>query len=62
MIITYVVDIRSQGRQFDYEGKLTEWWKPETRAKFLEGAQCIIEQYGNITVERVNMSVSETCP
>ena len=60
--IRIIVHICFQGRQYDYEGKLMEWWKPETRTKFLEGAQCIIEQYGNITIERANMSVSETCP
>ncbi|KAF0289689.1 Neprilysin-2 [Amphibalanus amphitrite] len=47
-----------QGRQFDAEGKLQEWWQPETRNKFLDGAQCIIQQYGNITVDKANMSVN----
>lgn len=38
-----------QGRQFDVDGNLFEWWEPETRTNYLERAQCIIWQYGNYT-------------
>ena len=32
-------------------GNLVDWWEPESKKKYLEKTQCIIEQYGNYTVE-----------
>jgi len=40
-----------QGSQKDGEGNLVDWWEPETKSRYLEKARCIIEQYGNYTVE-----------
>merc|ERR1712032_30506 len=40
-----------QGSQKDGEGNLVDWWEPETKTRYLEKARCIIEQYGNYTVE-----------
>lgn len=37
------------GSQFDLDGNLVKWWGEETRERFLEKANCIIEQYGNYT-------------
>ena len=48
-----------QGRQFDKNGNLIDWWKQETKEKFLSKAQCIIQQYGNYTVEEVGLKVSK---
>ena len=28
-----------------------DWWQPETKEKYLERAQCIIDQYGNYSVQ-----------
>ena len=28
-----------------------DWWEPETKQKYLEKAQCIIDQYGNYSVD-----------
>lgn len=50
-----------QGRKFDLDGNLDDWWKNETADKFKKKAECMIEQYssykyggrnvnGNITV------------
>ncbi|CAN8004615.1 unnamed protein product [Ixodes hexagonus] len=39
------------GSQYDADGVLRDWWTPETRKKFLERAQCFVEQYGNVTVD-----------
>lgn len=48
------------GRQFDKDGNLVNWWKEETKIKFLEKAQCIIRQYNNYTVPEVKLKV-EIC-
>ena len=40
-----------QGSQKDGEGNLVDWWEPETKERYLQKAQCIIDQYSNYTVE-----------
>lgn len=47
-----------QGRQFDKDGNLVDWWQKETEQQYLKKAECIIEQYGNYTVKDVNLHVS----
>ncbi|XP_073976789.1 M13 family metallopeptidase neprilysin 2 isoform X3 [Rhodnius prolixus] len=47
-----------QGRQFDKDGNLKEWWAAETKAKYLQKAQCIIYQYGNYTDKQVDMNLN----
>lgn len=34
-----------EGRKFDKDGKLTEWWEPEASERFIERAQCVDDQY-----------------
>jgi putative endopeptidase len=34
-----------QGRRYDAEGNLTDWWTPEDAAKFRERAQKVVDQY-----------------
>lgn len=46
-----------QGRQFDLDGNLADWWDPVTQEQFLVKAQCIIDQYGNFTDLKTNLSV-----
>ena len=36
---------------FMITGHLVDWWEPETKMKYLEKTRCIIEQYGNYSVE-----------
>ncbi|KAI5709268.1 hypothetical protein M8J76_014310 [Diaphorina citri] len=36
-----------QGRQFDKDGNLVDWWAESTKEKYLVKSKCIIEQYGN---------------
>lgn len=48
-----------QGRQFNKEGNLVDWWQPETKEYYLKRAECIIHQYGNYTVEDVGMNVRQ---
>lgn len=47
-----------QGRQFDLEGNLVDWWEPDTQKSYLEKAKCIIEQYGNYTDKQTGLNVS----
>lgn len=46
------------GRQFDSNGELADWWEPETKRRFLKGAECMIYQYGNYTVPEVDMKIN----
>lgn len=46
------------GRQYDKNGDLLNWWGNSTEINFLERAQCIIDQYGNYTEPKTNLSVS----
>lgn len=47
-----------QGRQFNKNGNLVDWWAPQTKEKYLEKAECIIRQYGNYTVEDVGLNLN----
>lgn len=38
-----------EGRRFDLNGNLLNWWAKTTEKAFLGKAQCIIDQYGNFT-------------
>lgn len=46
-----------QGRQFDRNGNLVDWWAPSTKEAFLKKAECIINQYGNYSVPEIGLSV-----
>ncbi|GHT18897.1 peptidase M13 [Bacteroidia bacterium] len=39
-----------QGRQFDKDGNLNDWWTPEDAAKFKERAQVLVDVFDNIIV------------
>merc|ERR1719233_1511177 len=39
------------GSQFDGDGNLVDWWEPETLRRYQEKSQCMIDQYGNYSVE-----------
>ncbi|GLV37814.1 Neprilysin 2 [Carabus blaptoides fortunei] len=47
-----------QGRQFDKDGNLVDWWAAPTKEAFLKKAQCIIDQYGNYTVPEINLNLN----
>jgi putative endopeptidase len=38
-----------EGRKFDAQGNLTDWWTPEDGKKFEERAQCIADEYSGFT-------------
>ncbi|KAJ1554843.1 Peptidase M13 [Nowakowskiella sp. JEL0078] len=46
--ITHAFD--NNGRQFDSEGRMIDWWSNETAVRFDDKTQCFIEQYGNYKV------------
>ncbi|GFR99915.1 endothelin-converting enzyme 1, partial [Elysia marginata] len=45
-----IFEIKNTGRQYDGEGKLSDWWNEETSKRFGETTTCMRDQYGNITV------------
>lgn len=47
-----------QGRQFDLNGNLVDWWAADTKERYLERAKCIIEQYGNYTEPTSQLKVN----
>jgi len=48
-----------QGRQFDSEGNLVDWWHSETTSRYLQKAECIIKQYSNYTFPELdNLAVN----
>merc|ERR1711874_926752 len=40
-----------ENSQRDENGKLVDWWDPESKKMYQEKTQCIVEQYGNSTVQ-----------
>ena len=47
--ITHGFDDR--GSQRDGDGNLVDWWQSETKKKYRAKTKCIVEQYGNYSVE-----------
>ncbi|XP_059218296.1 neprilysin-2 isoform X2 [Stomoxys calcitrans] len=47
-----------QGRTFDLEGNLLDWWQSDTQKAYLEKAKCIIEQYSNYTDRQTGMNLN----
>ncbi|RWS10165.1 membrane metallo-endopeptidase-like 1, partial [Dinothrombium tinctorium] len=47
-----------KGRQFDKNGNNENWWETETDKKFKQRVTCIIEQYGNYTVDEINENIN----
>lgn len=40
-----------QGSQKDGHGNLIDWWQSQAKENYLKKTQCVIDQYGNYTVE-----------
>lgn len=47
-----------QGRQYDADGNLANWWDEITERQFLEKVKCIIDQYSNYTDLKTNLTVT----
>ncbi|ESO88296.1 hypothetical protein LOTGIDRAFT_126394, partial [Lottia gigantea] len=54
--ITHGFDDR--GRQYDKTGSLRQWWSDDVVEVFKTRAQCVIEQYGNFTVEEAELQIN----
>lgn len=39
-----------EGRQFDQEGRLNDWWTPTTSGNYDSRAGCIVQQYSNFSI------------
>ena len=44
--LTHAFD--DEGRQFDAQGNLKDWWTPKDNQRFNERAQCIVNQYAQV--------------
>ena len=40
-----------QGRQYDAEGNLRDWWTAEDAKKFEQRASCVVDEYNSFTVK-----------
>ncbi|XP_049514803.1 neprilysin-1-like [Dermacentor silvarum] len=47
-----------QGSQFNAEGALKQWWTNETRTEFTKRTKCFVDEYGNITDKKANMTLN----
>lgn len=50
--LTHAFD--DQGREYDKEGNLHQWWRNKTIWHFVQRIQCFIDQYGNYTIDTSN--------
>ncbi|XP_042144275.1 neprilysin-1-like [Ixodes scapularis] len=56
--ITHGLDIA--GNEFDADGQLGNWWNEAAKREYLKRAQCFIDQYSNVTVKEVNLTLNGT--
>jgi putative endopeptidase len=46
-----------EGRQYDGNGNLTDWWTKEDSAEFTQRAQCVVDQYsGYVAVDKLHIN------
>lgn len=58
--LTHAFD--DEGRQFDAQGNLKDWWTPADATAFEERAQCVVDQYSHYVVVddiKINSKLSE---
>lgn len=46
-----------QGRQFDKDGNMRQWWTNKTISEYVERTECFIEQYDNYYIPEVEEHV-----
>lgn len=47
-----------EGRQFDLNGNLVDWWGKETAESFKQKAKCVIDQYSNFTDSQTGLNLN----
>jgi len=47
----------NMGRNFDKNGRILDWWDPDTKKKFVQKAQCFINQYDQYTEPTAGVQV-----
>ncbi|XP_060847235.1 neprilysin-2-like [Rhopalosiphum padi] len=48
----------TNGRKYDKQGNLVDWWTKEVENRYLEKAMCIQNQYGNYTAQEVGLKLN----
>ena len=48
--------VPSQGRQFDANGNLKDWWTAEDSREFDQREACVVNEYSRFTVAGVNVN------
>uniref|UniRef100_W5M719 Endothelin-converting enzyme 1 n=2 Tax=Lepisosteus oculatus TaxID=7918 RepID=W5M719_LEPOC len=56
--LTHAFD--DQGREFDKEGNLRSWWKSASVEAFKKQTQCMVEQYGNYSINQEALNGKHT--
>ncbi|XP_026682311.1 endothelin-converting enzyme homolog [Diaphorina citri] len=56
--LTHAFD--DQGREYDKEGNLHQWWNNATIARFKEQAECFVHQYNNFTLDGMSVNGKRT--
>ena len=46
-------DFTDQGRQFDKDGNLADWWEGETLERYERRTECMVEQYNNYSIHNI---------
>ncbi|XP_037108417.1 endothelin-converting enzyme 1 [Syngnathus acus] len=49
-----------QGREFDKDGNLRSWWKNSSVEAFKKHTQCMVEQYGNYSINQETLNGHHT--
>ncbi|XP_060925405.1 endothelin-converting enzyme 1 isoform X1 [Limanda limanda] len=56
--LTHAFD--DQGREYDKDGNLRPWWKNSSVEAFKKQTQCMVEQYGNYTINKEPLNGKQT--
>ncbi|KAJ3654445.1 hypothetical protein Zmor_013634 [Zophobas morio] len=47
----------NDGKQYDKDGNVIDWWEPETTRTFNTKTQCLVDQYENYTIPEIEMNL-----